>query len=86
MNGGEVQRKAGRSGTSALRSAAATHASLLSRIGALTDEAWAAPATLRGRRPLGHRVGRILAGTRDPFRHDEAHLRDLRAFREERTG
>ena len=80
VNRTEVERRAGRTGATALRSAATTHASLLTRLAAITDEAWAAAATPKGRRPLGHRLGQILAGTRDPFRHDEAHLGDLSGF------
>ena len=85
VNRAEVERKAGRSGAEALRHAAATHATLLARIDALTDRVWRSPATPRGRTPLGHRLGQILAGPRDPFRHDTAHVRDLRTFTEERT-
>lgn len=85
VNRAEVVRKAGRSGAEALRRAAATHASLIARIEALADDAWRAPATPHGRTPLGHRLGQILAGPRDPFRHDTAHLRDLHACTEERT-
>lgn len=80
VNLAEVERKAGRTGAQARRSAARAHAALLAQIEILTDAAWRAPATSRGRKPLGHRVGQILVGTRDPFRHDEAHLRDLRGF------
>lgn len=80
VNLAEVERKTGRTGAQARRSAATTHAALLERLEILTDAAWRAPGTSRGRKPLGHRVGQILVGTRDPFRHDEAHLRDLRGF------
>jgi hypothetical protein len=85
INAAEVERKAGRTGAQARRHAARTHERLLTRLGSLTDMQWRAPATSRARTPLGHRVGQILVGTRDPFRHDEAHLRDLRAFVEART-
>ncbi|HEX6844773.1 MAG TPA: DinB family protein [Actinomycetota bacterium] len=80
INAAEVARKAGRTGAQARRHAARTHERLLARIAALTDAQWRSPATSRAHKPLGHRVGQILVGRRDPFRHDEAHLRDLRAF------
>jgi DinB family protein len=85
VNRAEVERKAGRSGAEARRAAARTRQVLLERIEATTDAAWRSPATARARRPLGHRIGQILVGRRDPFRHDEAHLRDLRAFVEARA-
>lgn len=66
-----------------LASAAATHERLVAAIEALSDGAWRAPATSRGRVALGHRLGQILVGTRDPFAHDSAHLKDLRAFVEQ---
>jgi hypothetical protein len=80
VNEGEVRRKSRRSAPVALASAAATHERLVAAILAMSDRAWKAPATSRGRVPLGHRLGQILVGTRDPFTHDSAHVRDLRAF------
>lgn len=79
----EVRRKSRRSARVTLASAAATHERLVTAIETLSDGAWRAPATSRGRVALGHRLGQILVGTRDPFAHDSAHLRDLRAFVEE---
>lgn len=38
------------------------------------------PATPRGRKPLGHRLGSILGSPAGSFRHDAAHLQDVRAF------
>lgn len=80
VNRGEVDRKSRRSVAAALGSAAATHDRLIAAIEGTPDRVWNAPATSRGRVPLGHRVGQILIGTRDPFAHDSAHLKDLRAF------
>jgi hypothetical protein len=80
VNAAEVERKASRSLARTLSSASATHEALLDAIRGLSDEVWAAPPTPRIRRPLGVRVGQILIGTTEPFRHDEAHLADLRAF------
>jgi hypothetical protein len=83
VNLAEVARKARRSVPAAFASAAATHERLLGVIRGLPAERWSAPATSRGRAPLGRRVGQILVGTRDPFAHDSAHLKSLRAFVEE---
>lgn len=67
------------------RRADATHEELMERLGALSDVRWRAPATSRARRALGERLGGILGGPAGPFRHAEAHLRDLRAFVEQVT-
>lgn len=83
VNEAEVRRKARRNARAALDSAAATHERLVAAILEMPDRAWTAPATSRGRVSLGHRLGQILVGTRDPFAHDSAHLKDLRAFVEE---
>lgn len=83
VNAAEVRRKSRRSVGVTLASAAATHERLITAIEGLSDRAWRSPATSRGRVALGHRIGQILVGTRDPFAHDSAHLRDLRAFAEE---
>jgi hypothetical protein len=83
VNLAEVRRRSRRSMNATLASAAATHERLVAAIEALSDGAWRAPATSRGRVALGHRLGQILVGTRDPFAHDSAHLKDLRAFVEQ---
>lgn len=83
VNLAEVDRKARRSATKALASAAATHERLLGVIRDMPAARWNAPATSRGRAPLGRRVGQILVGTRDPFAHDSAHLKSLAEFVEE---
>lgn len=80
VNRAEVDRKARRSAAAAFTSAAATHERLVNRIEALSDRTWTAPATSRGRAPLGRRLGQILVGTREPFAHDSAHLKDVRAL------
>jgi hypothetical protein len=84
VNAEEVERKAARSLAKTLSSASGTHEMLLDALRRISDEAWAAPPTARIRVPLGARVGGILAGTTEPFRHDEAHLADLRGFAAER--
>jgi len=64
----------------ARRRAERTHERLLSMIETMSDERWTTPATPRARKPLGARIGSLLAGSRGPFTHDLAHLKDLRAF------
>lgn len=80
LNADEVARKARRSVPATRTHAERTHARLLAAIRDLSDEAWEAPATPRGRKPLGHRLGSILGGPAGSFRHDAAHLQDVRAF------
>jgi hypothetical protein len=57
-----------------------THASLIDRIARMADSRWENPATSRGRKPLGHRLGQILGSAAGGFRHAEAHLKSLTAF------
>jgi DinB superfamily len=80
INAHEVERKAARTWAQARTSARATRERLIARIEGMSEQRWASPATPRARKPLGHRVGQLLVGTRDPFTHDRAHLKDLRAF------
>lgn len=80
INAQNVERKAAWSYARVRREAERTHERLLATIGGLSDARWRAPATPRGRRPLGARLGAILGGPAGPFRHDEAHLRSLAAF------
>lgn len=80
VNAEEVARKASRSLAKSLSSASSTHDALIAALRGITDEAWASPATSRQRRPLGIRVGGLLAGPEIPFAHDRAHLPDLRSF------
>ncbi|MGZ4149976.1 MAG: DinB family protein [Actinomycetota bacterium] len=79
VNLDEVARKAARTPAAARSAAAATHAALLSAIGAVPPARWSAPPVPRARLSLGLKVGRILAGP-GLFDHDAAHLKDLRAF------
>jgi hypothetical protein len=55
------------------------HGELIRTIRTMPDSRWERPATARGRKSLGHRVGQLLVGA-GPFGHEEAHLRDLEAF------
>jgi hypothetical protein len=58
------------------------HGELIRTIRTMPDARWENPATPRGRKSLGHRMGQLLVG-REPFAHAEAHLEDLTAFVEE---
>lgn len=81
-NVAELERARRLSAPVVLARAAAAHDELVARLEAMSDARWRAPATSRGRRPLGERLGGILVGPAGPFRHDEAHLRELRPFLE----
>jgi hypothetical protein len=45
----------------------------------MPDARWENPATPRGRKSLGHRMGQLLVG-RGPFEHADAHVQDLVMF------
>lgn len=55
------------------------HGELVRAIRAMSDARWENPATPRGRKSLGHRMGQLLVG-RGPFGHADAHVRDLEMF------
>src|SRR5687767_4957827 len=80
INRQNVERKASWSVARVRRESERTHSELLEAIEALTDGRWRKPATARGRKPLGLRIGGILGGPAGPFRHDEAHHPSLRSF------
>jgi DinB superfamily len=82
VNRRQVERKARRSFRAVAAEAERTHRELIEAIDAITDRAWTLPATSRGRRSLGHRLGQILVGV-GPFGHDAAHHPSLRAFVDE---
>jgi len=82
INRQNVERKASRSVARVRRESQRTHGELLEAIERLTDARWRRPATPRGRKPLGLRIGGILGGPAGPFRHDEAHHPSLLAFLE----
>jgi hypothetical protein len=86
VNAAELAARANRSLDEQLTSSAATHERLLAALGNISDGAWNQPPTSRARKTLGQRVGSILAGRRDPFTHEEAHLPDLRAWVEANPG
>jgi hypothetical protein len=55
------------------------HGELVRTIRGMPDARWENPATPRGKKSLGHRIGQLLVGT-GPFDHAEAHVKDLRSF------
>jgi hypothetical protein len=79
INGQAVQRKAAWSLAKVRRESERTHAELVEAIRGMSDAKWRSPATSRGRKPLGARLGSILVGG-GPFGHDAAHVRSLTAF------
>jgi hypothetical protein len=79
INEQAVARKAGWSLARVRREADRTHEDLLAAIRGMSDARWRSPATSRGRKPLGARLGSLLVGV-GPFGHDAAHVRSLAAF------
>jgi hypothetical protein len=79
INEQAVARKASRSLAKVRREADRTHEELLEAIRGMSDARWRAPATSRGRKPLGARLGALLVGA-GPFGHDAAHVRGLATF------
>ena len=84
LNRDAVARKAARRPADQRRRAEAIHERLLARLEAFGDTRWKRPGTSRGRTPAGIRLGDLLGGPPGPFRHADAHLRQLRALAEER--
>ena len=81
VNRREVERKADRELDDVRSSAAATHARLLERFAAISDERWLEPPmTGDGDATVGGRLGSILGGRLGGFRHDPDHWADLEAF------
>jgi hypothetical protein len=80
INRQNVERKSSWPVARVRRESQRTHAELLEAIERLTDARWRRPATPRGRKPLGLRIGGILGGPAGPFRHDEAHHPSLLGF------
>jgi DinB family protein len=80
INRQNVDRKASWSAARVRRESQRTHAELLEAIERLTDGRWGRPATPRGRKPLGLRLGGILGSPGGAFRHDAAHHPSLLAF------
>ena len=55
------------------------HGELIRVLRAMPDARWENPATPRGRKSLGHRMGQLLVG-QGPFEHAGAHVKDLKEF------
>ena len=55
------------------------HGEMIRTLRGMSDARWENPATPRGRKSLGHRMGQLLVG-RGPFEHDDAHVKDLEEF------
>jgi hypothetical protein len=82
LNRDAVARKSARRAADQRRRAEATHDRLMARLEEF-DARWRRPGTSRGRTAAGARLGDLLGGPAGPFRHAEAHLRQLRPFVEE---
>jgi hypothetical protein len=85
LNRDAVARKSPRRAAEQRRRSRSTHERLLARLEAFGDARWKRPGTPRGRTPAGARLGNLLGGPPGPFRHAEAHLKQLRAFVAERS-
>lgn len=75
-----VERKASTPSDVVRTSAAATHARLIERFTALSDERWSSAPVAGDDGTVGAQLGRILGGELGPFRHDPDHWNDLEAF------
>lgn len=84
INAEAVAAKASQSYAQVRRAADRTHEQLVDAIRTMPNRGWLGPATPRGRKPLGHRLGQILVGV-GPFAHAQAHVRSLRSFVDERS-
>ena len=80
FNRREVERKAATPSDAMRTSAAATHARMLERFAALTDERWSSPPVAGDDSTVGASLGGTLGGELGPFRHDPDHWPDLEAF------
>ena len=75
-----VERKMSMSGDRTRASAAATHARMLERFAALTDDRWTSAPVDGDDATVGARLGSTLGGELGLFRHDPDHWPDLEAF------
>jgi hypothetical protein len=80
FNRREVERKAATPSDAMRTSAAATHARMLERFAALTDERWSSAPVAGDDSTVGASLGGTLGGELGPFRHDPDHWPDLEAF------
>jgi hypothetical protein len=75
-----VQRKASMTADETRTSAAATHARMLERFAALSDERWSSAPIEGDDATVGTRLGSALGGELGLFRHDPDHWPDLESF------
>jgi len=81
LNDQAVQRKARWSVAKVRADADTVHEELLGAIRSMPDARWRVPATPKGRKPLGTRLGAILQGSGGAhFAHDLAHVKSLSSF------
>ena len=76
----QVEQKASATADVTRTSAAATHARMLERLEAITDELWSSSPVAGDGGTVGARLGGTLGGDLGPFRHDPDHWPDLEAF------
>jgi hypothetical protein len=77
LNAGWVEEKTAWTWSRARRQAAGVHTRVVTAIAEMPDARWSAPATPRGRKPLGDRLGSILGGPSGHFKHADAHVESL---------
>jgi hypothetical protein len=82
INAEAVRRRSRHTLARVLRDWDNVHGELIRTLHQMPDARWENPATPRGRKSLGHRVGQLLVG-REPFEHEAAHLKDLESFVDE---
>ena len=76
----QVERKAAATADTTRTSAASTHARMLERFEAISDERWASSPIPDDDATVGARLGGTLGGDLGPFRHHPDHWSDLEAF------
>lgn len=79
INAAEVKKRSRHTLSRVLRDWDDVHGELIRAIRTMADARWERPATPRGRKALGHRIGQLLVGP-GPFQHAEAHVKDLESF------
>ena len=79
INAAEVKKRSRHTLSRVLRDWDNVHGELIRTIRTMPDARWEQPATPRGRKALGHRVGQLLVGP-GPFQHAEAHVKELESL------
>lgn len=79
INAGGVRARSRHTLARVLRDWDNVHGELIRALRTMPDARWENPATPRGRKSLGHRMGQLLVGP-GPFEHAGAHVRDLEEF------